>query len=81
MHFYLFVSLASAAEFLYIDDPHIDKKTKQRYYRKLSKIDKSFEVMNHPMDSEEFKQTCYSAVQWLRSNTRNSKLVQEENIY
>lgn len=32
------------------------------------------------MDSEEFKQTCYSAVQWLRSNTRNSKLVQEENI-
>ena len=70
----------TAAEFLYIDDPHIDKKTKQRYYRKLSKIDKSFEVMNHPMDSEEFKQTCYSAVQWLRSNTRNSKLVQEENI-
>ena len=70
----------TAAEFLYIDDPHIDKKTKQRYYRKLSKIDKSFEVMNHPMDSEEFKQTCYSAVQWLRSNTRNSKLIQEENI-
>lgn len=70
----------TAAEFLYIDDPHIDKKTKQRYYRKLSKIDKSFEVMNHPMDSEEFKQTCCSAIQWLRSNTRNSKLVQEENI-
>ena len=36
--------------------------------------------MNHPVDSEEFKQTCYSAIQWLRSNTRNNKLVQEENI-
>ena len=64
----------TAAEFLY------DGKTKQRYYRKLSEIDKSFEAMNQPVDSEEFRQTCYSAIQWLRSNTRNNKLVQEENM-
>lgn len=70
----------TAAEFLYIDDAHIDGKTKQRYYRKLSEIDKSFEAMNQPVDSEEFRQTCYSAIQWLRSNTRNNKLVQEENM-
>ena len=70
----------TVAEFLYKNDPHIDEKTKQRYYRKLSEIDKSFEAMNQPADSEEFEQTCYSAVQWLRSNTRNCKLVQEENM-
>ena len=37
----------TAAEFLYIDDAHIDGKTKQRYYRKLSEIDKSFEAMKN----------------------------------
>lgn len=70
----------TAAEFLYIDDSHIDRKTKERYYRKLSEIDKCFEPMSRPVNSEEFKQMCYSAVLWLRSNTRNNKLVQEENM-
>lgn len=70
----------TAAEFLFKDDPHIDGKTKKRYYRKLIEIDKSFEDMNQPEDSENFRQTCYSAIRWLRSNTRNNKLVQEENI-
>lgn len=70
----------TAAEFLYVTDMHIDTCTKQRYYEKLSRIDKSFEIFNNPANNEEFKFACSSAIHWLRNNTRDNKLVQEENM-
>lgn len=70
----------TAAEFLHRDDPHINEKTKKRYYRKLSEMDEAFSVINESEDPEELEQICNSAIEWLRSNTRNNKLVQEENM-
>lgn len=70
----------TAAEFLYVNDSHIDYRTKQRYYRKLSRLDKSFAIFNQPSDTTEFRQVCHSAAHWLRNNTRDNKLVQEENM-
>ena len=70
----------TAAELLYPNDHRIDDCTKQRYYQRLSKIEKRFEIFNTPSESEEFKLACVSAVQWLRDNTRDNRLVQEENM-
>ena len=70
----------TAAEFLFVSDTHIGDCTKQRYYSKLSKIDKEFEIFETPCNSDKFKSACYSAVHWLRNNTRDNKLVQEENM-
>lgn len=70
----------TAVEFLSLSDTHLGTRTKQRYYKKLSSIDNDFEIFNNPSDSEEFKSACFSAVHWLRNNTRDNKLVQEENM-
>ena len=69
-----------AAKFLFVNDSHINSYTKQRYYQKLCKLDDNFSIFNNPSDSEDFETACYSAIVWLRNNTRNNKLVQEENI-
>lgn len=66
-----------AAELLFLSDKRIDEHTKRRYYQRLSLIDKSFLV---PSDNEAFKNACFSITHWLRNNTRDNKLVQEENI-
>lgn len=69
-----------AAELLYKSDPRIDNCTKQRYYNKLSQLDKSFKIFKSPSDNDDFKNACTSAITWLRNNTREIKLVQEENM-
>ena len=70
----------TAASFLHLSDSHLDQITKQRYYSKLASLDESFKTFNSPSETDEFKATCASAVSWLRNNTRDNKLVQEENI-
>lgn len=69
-----------AAELLYVNDSRISECTKQRYYKKLYSLDTNFSIFEKPSDSEEFKEACNSAITWLRNNTRNNKLVQEENM-
>jgi hypothetical protein len=66
--------------FLYLEDERLLPCTKQRYYHKLSKIDSNFDIFNTPSNDEDFKNACSSAIQWLINNTRNNKLVQEENM-
>lgn len=69
-----------AAELLYVNDLRINECTKQRYYQKLCKLDNSFAIFENPSDGKEFEAACSSAIIWLRNNTRNNKLVQEENM-
>lgn len=69
-----------AAQFLHLDDTHIDSCTKKRYYQKLVQLDDSFYIFSNPSNSNEFESACSSAIRWLRNNTRSNKLVQEENM-
>ena len=70
----------TTAKYLYLEDDHINALTKKRYYRKLSSLDDGFSIFKTPTNSNEFKEACASAVQWLRNNTRENRLVQEENM-
>lgn len=69
-----------AAEMLKPSDPAFDALSKERYYKKLASLDKSFSLFTEPNDSEEFFACCESAVLYLRSRTRGNRLVLEENI-
>lgn len=69
-----------AAHFLRTTDTTIDDITKSRYYKKLSNIDTQFASFSNPDDSEEFHRCCESAVVYLKSNTRDNRLLLEENI-
>ena len=69
-----------AEEMLSLKDSTFDEKTKKRYFTKLASFDESLSYFNTPDDSEAFYQCCESAVIYLRNNTRDNKLVQEENI-
>lgn len=70
-----------AAEFLYNSDCHLDMITKKRYHQKLAAIDDEFKIIaSETNDTDEFKRACESAVVWLRNNTRDCRLVQEENM-
>lgn len=68
----------TTAKYLYLEDGHINACTKKRYYRKLSLMDEGFSIFDTPTNSNEFKEAC--AIQWLRNNTRENRLVQEENM-
>ena len=70
----------TAATFLYPEDTHLSAETKQRYYCKLSDINDSFAALKSASDSDEFKACCSSAVNWLKNNNRDNKLVNEEGI-
>lgn len=70
----------TTAKYLYLEDGHINACTKKRYYRKLSLMDEGFSIFDTPTNSDEFKEACASAIQWLRNNTRENRLVQEENM-
>lgn len=70
----------TTAKYLYLEDGHINACTKKRYYRKLSLMDEGFSIFDTPTNSNEFKEACASAIQWLRNNTRENRLVQEENM-
>lgn len=69
-----------AAQFLWTTDTTIGDTTKARYYDKLSCLDKQFSLFSTPSDSEEFHRCCESAVGYLRTNTRDNRLLLEENI-
>ena len=69
-----------AAEMLKPSDTAFDAVSKERYYKKLASLDKSFSLFTEPNDSEEFFACCESAVLYLRSRTRGNRLVLEENI-
>lgn len=69
-----------AAKLLYVDDETINEVVKRSYYKKLSGIDESFCSFKNPNDSQEFKDACERAVLYLRNNTRDNHLIQEENI-
>ena len=43
-------------------------------------MDEGFSIFDTPTNSNEFKEACASAIQWLRNNTRENRLVQEENM-
>jgi hypothetical protein len=69
------------AAFLYSDK--LDKSTKQRLYKKLSSMNESFHVLIDQSDNnnQEFKNTCISAVNWLKEHSRDSIIVNKENTY
>lgn len=69
-----------AAMMLLPSDTTFDESTKSRYHNKLASLDDSFLPFNAPDDSEKFRACCESAVLYLRSRTREDRLVQEENI-
>ena len=69
-----------AAQFLLLKDNTFDNTSKMRFYKKLSSLDDAFVLLENPDDSEEFKKCCKSAVIYIRSRTRDNKLVLEENI-
>ena len=67
-------------KYLDFGDPTIDSISKDRYYKKLARLDKTFSGFNTPSSSLEFHNLCESAVLYLRNNTRDNHLVLEENI-
>ena len=69
-----------AVQFLSPSDNTIDRVSKNRFYNKLVKVDESFSCFQTPDDSDDFQKCCISAVQYLRTVTRDNHLVQEENI-
>ena len=69
-----------AAMMLLPSDTTFDESTKSRYHKKLASLDDSFLPFNAPDDSEKFHACCESAVMYLRSRTREDRLVLEENI-
>lgn len=69
-----------AAMMLLPSDTTFDESTKSRYHKKLASLDDSFLPFIAPDDSEKFHDCCESAVLYLRSRTREERLVQEENI-
>lgn len=69
-----------AAEFLHADNHIIDAVSKARYYSTLANIDDSFSAFLKPETTDAFHECCVSAVLYLRNHTRDSRLVQEENI-
>ena len=73
-------SVNYAVEFLMPNDNTIDEISKNRYYGILAKLDSSFEIFFKPDESELFRKNCESAVVFLKSQTRDNHLVQEENI-
>ena len=68
------------AEMLSQKDSTFDEVSKTRYYKILASLDSAFSLFESPDDSEKFRLCCESAVLYLRSHTRENKLVQEENI-
>ncbi len=74
------LSVNYAAEMLLLKDNTFEPRTKERYYRKLALLDESFSLFIKPDDSDRFYGCCESAVIYLRSHTREDRLIQEENI-
>ena len=69
-----------AAKMLLPQDTTFDEVTKKRYYKKLASLDETFLLFNSSDNCEELQSCCESAVIYLRSCTRENRLVQEENI-
>ena len=69
-----------AAMMLLPSNTTFDENTKARYYKKLASQDDSFLPFIAPDDDEKLRTCCESAVLYLRSRTREDRLVQEENI-
>lgn len=69
-----------AAEMLSPSDNKIDSVSKKRYYRKLAKCDESFSPFSTPDHDSVNDELCKSAEIYLRSRTRDNRLVLEENI-
>ncbi|WP_312430697.1 hypothetical protein [Lacrimispora sp.] len=69
------------AAFLYSDK--LDESTKKRYYKKLASIDDTFHILieESQYNTQEFKDTCISAVNWLKEQSRGSVIVNKENTY
>lgn len=73
-------SVNYAAQMLSQSDSSIDATTKARFYNKLATIDETFSSFKSPDDSNSFQKSCESAVLYLKSHTRENRLVQEEVI-
>lgn len=69
-----------AATMLLPTNTTFDENTKARYYKKLASMNDSFLQFSVPDESEKFRACCESTVLYLRSRTREDRLVQEENI-
>lgn len=69
-----------ASKMLSLKDDTFDSVTKERYYRILANLDESFLPLLEPKDNDDCMKLCDSAVLYLRSRTRDNRLVQEENI-
>ena len=69
-----------AADMLSLHDSTFDEISKKRYYKKLAFLDSTFSIFLTPDDSDEFRKCSESAVLYLRSRTRENRLIQEENI-
>lgn len=67
-----------ASLFLMPNDSTIDAVTKRRYYSKLSKCDETLSAFLSP--TNEISKYCDSAVIFLRAQTRDNRMILEENI-
>ena len=70
----------TAATMLYHENTELNEETKERYYRKLAYVDQTFLPLSSKTDNVLFKSSCDEAIIWLRNNSRDNHLVQEENI-
>lgn len=71
------------AEYLYPNNNKIERTEKDRLYVFLGSIDNSFSILyeqkEQPDISDEYKQACKSALNWLKEHSRDFDIVNKEN--
>ena len=63
-------------------DTHIDPAVKERLYKFLGAVDDSFKILFENKDhtiTDDYYNTCKSALNWLKEHSRKSNLVNKEN--
>lgn len=73
----------AAYKLLSPNDKRLDKYTKERYYKLIYENLPDLGLITEDLDEDEINQKCKSAINWLRSRTRDKNkfnLVNEENI-
>lgn len=69
-------------KYLLPTDTHIDSGVKERLYKFLGKVDESFTILFEKKDdpvTEDYYNTCKSALNWLKEHSRESSIVSKEN--
>lgn len=70
-------------QYLFLGDTHIDRGIKERLYSFLGTVDEKFCILSEKKEeepiSEEYRNACKSALNWLKEHTRDSNIVNREN--